>query len=335
MTASRAAIAGAIGMRLQRWLFRVDGPEAGPISLGQRRIFVLPTGFGLALALTLLVMLLASINYNLSLGFALTFLIGGIAWVSIHHAFRNLVDLTVSPGRSEAVFCGEAARFGVQLHNPGLRPRLGLQLRPRGGSSDAAAFDIAPEASSMPVVAIPTHRRGWLPLPRLHLETRHPLGLIRAWSLFQPDQRCLVYPTPAADAPPLYHAGDAQPGSTAQGRGRDDFAGLRHHQASDSPRHVAWKTVARGGPWRTKEFDGGGSQRLWLDWQQLPPGTGTEARLSALARWVVDADAAGIEYGLRLPGLELPPATGGAHRHACLAALALFEQPTGHAHPAS
>lgn len=335
MTTPRAAIVEAIKVRFQRWLFRVGGPEAGPITLGQRRIFVLPTGFGLALALTLLVMLLASINYTLSLGFALTFLIGGVAWVSIHHAFRNLVDLTVSPGRSEAVFCGEAARFGVQLHNPGRRPRLGLQLWPSGRTPGDDSFDIAPQAGAVHFVAIPTHHRGWLQLPRLHLETRHPLGLIRAWSLFQPDQRCLVYPTPATDAPPLHQDGDDHPGSTARGRGRDDFAGLRHHQASDSPRHVAWKSVARGGPWRTKEFDGGGSQRVWLDWQRLPPGAGIEARLSQLARWVVDADAAGLEYGLRLPGVELPPATGSAHRHACLAALALFGLPTGHAQPAS
>ncbi len=186
----------------------------------------------------------------------------------------------------------------------------------------------------MQCVAVPTHQRGWLQLPRLHLETRHPLGLIRAWSLFQPDQRCLVYPAPAVDAPPLPPGGDKHPGDVAHGRGRDDFAGLRHHQASDSPRHIAWKSVARGGPWHTKEFDGSGSRHIWLDWQHLPAGMGLEARLSALTRRVVDADAAGIEYGLRLPGFELPPAAGSAHRHACLAALALFGLPDPDAQPA-
>ena len=205
------------------------------------------------------------------------------------------VDMsTIAPAAAQVIAAQMAERGLAMLDAPVSGGEVGAIS---GGltimvGGDAAAFDIAPEASSMPVVAIPTHRRGWLPLPRLHLETRHPLGLIRAWSLFQPDQRCLVYPTPAADAPPLHHDGDDHPGSTANGRGRDDFAGLRHHQASDSPRHVAWKSVARGGPWRTKEFDGGGSQRVWLDWQHLPPGAGIEARLSQLARWIVDADAA-------------------------------------------
>jgi hypothetical protein len=112
----------AVRATLHRWLFRVSGPEPAPIQLGQRRIFVLPTRFGLALALTLLVMLLASINYTLSLGFALTFLIGSVAWISIHHAFRNLVGLSITPGKAEAVFCGAPAHFGIVLANPACAP---------------------------------------------------------------------------------------------------------------------------------------------------------------------------------------------------------------------
>ncbi|MCK6373696.1 MAG: DUF58 domain-containing protein [Zoogloea sp.] len=313
--------------RLRRWLFRVSGPEPTPIRLGQRRIFVLPTRFGLALGATLMAMLLASINYGLSLGFGLTFLIGSVAWISIHHAFRNLVDLVISPGRSDAVFCGTPARFGVVLHNPTLRPRVSLKIWPTGVPNGDAPFDVPAEASAAPEVAVATHVRGWLQLPRLTLETRHPLGLIRAWSLFQPEQQCLVYPAPEADAPPLPHGDDPRPGQGGRGRGRDDFSGLRHHQPADSPRHVAWKTVARGGPWRTKEFEGAGSQAVWLDWHHLPPAMGVEARLSRLTRWVMDADASGVDFGLRLPGTHLAPSRGPAHRHACLAALALYSPP--------
>ena len=77
---------------------------------------------------------------------------------------------------------------------------------------------------------------------------------------------------------------DERTGELGRGKGREDFAGLRHHQPADAPRHVAWKTVARGGPWRTKEFDGAGARAVALDWQQLPVGMGTEERLSRLTR---------------------------------------------------
>lgn len=310
----------------QRWLFRVSTPEAPPILLGQRRIFVLPTRFGLALGGTLAVMLLTSINYSLSLGYALTFLIGGVAWMSIHHAFRNLVDLSVTPGRVEPVFCGAPAHFGVLLNNPTTRPRVSLQLRPTRiePATTPEHFDLPAAGQALQHVAIATTRRGWLQLPRLTLETQHPLGLIRAWSLFQPDLRGLVYPTPAPHAPGLPYGLDDLPGDSPRSHGQDDFAGLRHHQLADSPRHVAWKAVARGGPWRTKTFDGGGRSTIWLDWQALPASLDIEARLSRLTRWVIDAEQAGLEYGLRIPGTTLRPAHGAPHSHACLVALALF-----------
>ncbi|HPI59582.1 DUF58 domain-containing protein [Zoogloea sp.] len=318
-----------MGLRasLHRWLFRVSGPEAPPIVLGQRRIFVLPTRFGLALALTLLIMLLTSINYTLSLGFALTFLIGSVAWISIHHAFRNLVGLSITPGKADAVFCGNPAQFGVVLSNPALRERQGLILFPTGTPDtlgDRQRFDIAACGSTSQVIRIPTEHRGWISLPRLTLETRHPLGLIRAWSLFQPDARCLVYPAPEQDGPPLPVGGPAAAGLGGKGHGQDDFAGLRHHQPSDAPRHVAWKAVARGGPWRTKEFDGSGARHVHIHWAHLPAGMGLEARLARLTRWILEADRAGFDYGLSLPGSDIPPGRGAAHRHACLTRLALF-----------
>jgi len=67
---------------------------------------------------------------------------------------------------------------------------------------------------------------------------------------------------------------------------------------------------------------------LWLDWQALPSGLDNEARIAVLTRWVLDAQAGGGAWGLRLPGRTLPPVTGEAHLHRCLEALALHGQPT-------
>ena len=320
----------ALRARFQRWLFRVHGPEPAPIRLGQRRIFVMPTAFGVALGVTLLVMLLASINYALSLGYALTFLLGGVGWVHIHLSFRNLVGLSIAPGRVEPVFAGATASFGVLMTNPLPRSRLALRLWPaRTGASPDEAFELPPDSQVRISVHVAAPQRGWLPFPRLQLESRHPLGLIRAWSLFQPDLRALVFPTPEADPPPLPRGTGLRPGAHGRRQGRDDFAGLRAHQPADPPRHVAWKALARSGEWLTKQFDGGGAEALWLDWNTLPPGLDTEQRLARLTRWLCDAEAAGLEYGLRMPQQTFPPASGPAHRLACLTALALFGGPDG------
>jgi len=64
---------------------------------------------------------------------------------------------------------------------------------------------------------------------------------------------------------------------------------------------------------------------LWLDWRATPDTLTPEGRLSRLARWVIDAHAAGLSFGLRLPDMTIPPAPGDAQRDRCLEALALYK----------
>lgn len=310
-----------------RWALRVRAPEPAPIRLGQRRVYVLPTKAGIAFGVVLVLILLGAVNYNLSLGYALVFLLAGLGVVTILHGFRNLVQLSLRPGRAESVFAGEAATFELVLDNSRTESRDSLRLF----LHDEAPIevDVPASASVTARLVLPTHRRGWLPLPRVTIETRWPLGLVRAWAYAAPDLRCLVYPAPASAAPPLPWSDDAAHGTTRDGSGRDDFAGLRDHQLSDSPRHIAWKTVARqsDGPLLTKLFSGAAAQRLWLDWEQLPLELGLEERLAILARWMLDAETAGLAWGLRMPGLRLDPDHGHLHLTAGLRGLALYGTP--------
>ena len=156
-------------------------------------------------------------------------------------------------------------------------------------------------------------------------ETRFPLGLFRAWSYIEPAARCLVYPKPERSALPPPSAEAAAGALRTQTTGNDDFAGLRGYQPSDSPRHVAWKAVARSDVMLTKQFTGEAAAELWLDWRLLPSRMGPEQRLSRLAGWVLAAERAGAHYGLRLPGSEIAPRRGDSHSAACLQALALYQ----------
>jgi uncharacterized protein (DUF58 family) len=61
-----------------------------------------------------------------------------------------------------------------------------------------------------------------------------------------------------------------------------------------------------------------------LDWDLLPD-LDVEQRLAQLARWCLDADAAGRSIGLRLPGRQVPLGLGPKHLASCLEALALFD----------
>ena len=295
--------------------------EAGTVFLVQKRVYILPTRPGVAFAMALLVMLIGSINYNLSLGYILTFLLGSMALVAILHTFRNLVHLRFTPGRVEPVFAGETAWFELYVENRSGYERCSISI---SHEDKATRCDIPAERGTTVSVPVAAPKRGWLMPGRITVDTRFPVGLLRAWSYIRPDVNCLVYPKPDDGLLPLPDPSGGAGEKRSAGGGSDDFAGLRPYQASDSPRHIDWKAVARGQAVQTKVFSGRAAAELWLDWNQLPANMELEARLSRLTRWVLAADQDGLRYGLRLPGATHAPGTGEAHRLACLRELALY-----------
>ena len=310
--------------RLRAWFSGYRAPEHGAVTLGHRRVYILPTRLGLMFGATLLIMLVGSINYVLSLGFMLTFLLAGMAIAGMVHTVRNLVRLTIVTGRAEPVFAGEAAQFRLFLENPAPWERPAVMVR-HDDTGTQTVTDVPPAGSVEAVLAVPTVHRGWLNLTRVTLETRYPLGLFRAWSHVQPVYRCLVYPRPEKALLPPASPDSRTGGRQSTAQGTDDFSGLRGYQLADSPRHVAWKAVARSEGMLTKQFFGEASAELWLDWTLLPAMLDLEAKLSRLAGWVLAAEAAGLRYGLRIGGAAIAPGQGDAHRTTCLTALALYE----------
>ncbi|AUN95577.1 DUF58 domain-containing protein [Pseudazoarcus pumilus] len=310
---------------LARKLGRRDD-DSLPVTLRQGRIYVLPTGAGLAFALALMVMLVGAINYGLSLGYALVFLLFGLGVAGTVHAFRNLHGLRVVRASVEPVFAGETATLRVHLENPSNWRRPALRVRV--GDTEAHATLDAGAADTL-AVAIPTEQRGWHAIERITLYTTWPLGLARAWSVLRPAVSVLVYAAPERNAPPLPSGAGSPEGLRPQGTGDDDFAGLRSHRLTDSPRHVAWKAVAAGGPMLTKEFAGHAGAALELDWHALGACPHDEARAARLTAWVLAAEARAATYALTTPDGRLASACGRAHLSACLARLALARSRRG------
>ncbi|HSD52700.1 MAG TPA: DUF58 domain-containing protein [Burkholderiales bacterium] len=297
-------------------------PEAGPVVLSQRRVYILPTRHGYTFAIALALMLTGSINYQLSLGYILTFLLAGMGVVSILHTYRNLAHIAVSAGRLEPAFAGSTVRCHLHFDNPTNFDRVSVEASCGGAR---AVCDVPAHAAATVVLMLPAERRGWFRMPRVTVETHYPVGLLRAWSYVLPDASALVYPKPEESALPQPAATPDRGDAALAGTGNDDYWGLRPYQPSDSPRHIAWKAAAREGTLLTKVFVGLGAFELWLDWNALSGAAGVEQRLSLLTHQVLAAEDANVAYGLRLPGCELGPAFGESHRDACLKALALFD----------
>ncbi len=311
---------GRIQAAIRAYIERPRPAEPGPILIVHRRIYVPPTGSGVLFVGTLLAMLLTSMNYNLSLGYGFTFLLAGLGFVSLFHGYRNLLGLSISPVKADPVYAGDFAAYSLRIENPrGRRPDLRLYT-----SDGGVRFDLDAQSSTVQVLTCRAPRRGWQLLGRVVLETHFPLGLVRTLAVVRPDIMCLVYPKPEEDPPPLPIAGGYGRGYRAGADGQDDFAGLRAHRPADSPRHIAWKALARGGAMLTKQFEGAQAGEATVDWAQTEVLGNVEARLSRLTAWVLEAHAQGLSYALHMPSVQVPIGQGPEHFKKCMTLIATF-----------
>lgn len=307
--------------RWRRWQDRRT-PVAARTVLDGQRIFIMPSRSGGGFVVALLLILLAAINYQNSLAYALVFLLASVFVVAILHTYRNLSGLVLSSTAAQAVFAGEQARFDLRLESTG----KDYQAIAAGWSA-AQLQTVDIDAGHVRQVGLHmlAPRRGWLAAPRIRVESTFPLGVLIAWSWVNPGQRVLVYPRPLqGELPTLPNArGDRHAQrQVLQGEGVDDFQGLKAYHPGDSWRRMHWKAWSRGGPLLLKDFANLQGDDLCLDFLAL--GGDVEQRLSRLCHWVLELSRQGTPFSLQLPGVHMPMASGDGHRQTCLQALALF-----------
>jgi uncharacterized protein (DUF58 family) len=312
--------------RVAAWARRRQGEDILPLAIARRRVYILPTRAGIGFAVLLFGMLLAGLNYGNALALFLTFTLVGVALVAMHQCHRNLLGIALTAASAGAVFAGERARLELALGNPGRLRRFAVQAAV--ATTRGAGADLEPDGSARLGVLLATTRRGRVPIDRVRLSTEFPFGLFEAWTWLHLSLELIVYPVARGEQlPPEMPA--ARAGERAvHGPGDDEWAGLRAFRAGDSPRQVAWKAYARGAPLLVKEYASSGAAERLFDYGSLTA-LAPEARLEQLCRWIVDADARGDRFGLRLPDLSIATGQGLAHRERCLRALAVFGEPAG------
>lgn len=307
--------------RFQRW-WQARIHFTDTTLLTQRNVYILPTAPGLMLAATLLVLLVASINYQLNLGYLLTFLLAGCAVVGTYVGHATLHGLSMHLIAPEPQYTGANVLVSIQLSSTRKKIRHGIGLALLG-SGHWAWTDVPAQGSAQVQIAFTPTERGLQRVPAITAETRFPLGTFRVWTYWRPAAQLLVYPRPEAHPPPL-PPGQPRPGSASHSAAQasGDFDGVRAYRRGDPLKLVVWKKAAKADELVSRDSQQAQRSELWLDYAQAGS-LGTEARLSRLCAWVLQADRLGLDYGLRLPGLALPPAAGEAHKRRCLEALAL------------
>lgn len=306
------------------WLAR-RSQRSPRITFTQRTVYIVPSKGGFLYALVVLILLLAAINEQLNLAYALAFLLGGVGLSSMSLTHGNLRGLSLTLGVTQSVHAGETLLVPVVLDATNLKNgRFGLlldrQVNCEVAAGQCATFD----------VPVPTQQRGWLNLPRWPIQTTYPLGLFKAWGYWKASPALLVWPALDPIAPQLPGANDGEQeaisNQSTQAEQQDE---IREWQRGDALRSVIWKKsatrIACGLTPVVRQNSASSSPSLWIDWE-MTHGLGLEARLSRLATWLVRAEAQNQHiYGLRMPGCAIACSRGNAHLAQCLDTLAAWD----------
>jgi uncharacterized protein (DUF58 family) len=332
----------------QRWTtwWEARMPRRDQQTLTQRNLYILPTKAGWSFFAVFLVLLLASINEQINLGYGLSFLLSGAAMAALYQTHGNLHGVRLRLGVVRSVHAGQVLRVGISLHNAHRqRGRFGLLITagpkaPEGtteGPGCPRDAELSPGSEQTVEVDVAAASRGWLTLPPITIETRFPLGLFRAWAYWRPQTQVLIWPAldPQAPALPGPAVRSSPVGQSSRSHRADDMPqSLRDYRRGDPSSWIAWKKsslsmAAHGAP-VSREPAQARSADLVLDFEHSPTlqGLGSEARLSRLATWLHQAELAasgqGPLYALALPGLAIPAGSGPQHLRACLDALATW-----------
>jgi len=113
-----AALPTLVRARVEEWMRRRQGLDVLPVTLERRRLYILPTGAGVAFGMLLLLMLIAGLNYGNSLALFLTFSLAAFALVAMQQCHRNLLGIAVISASAPAVFARSTGAVHLTLANP-------------------------------------------------------------------------------------------------------------------------------------------------------------------------------------------------------------------------
>jgi uncharacterized protein (DUF58 family) len=293
------------------------GEEILPVTIGWRRIYVLPSKPGVFFSVIWLIMMMAGLNFNNNMSLMLVFLLFGLAQVALYRTFFNLRNLVLEHVTAKPVFSGEDIKLEVTLAADDHKFQVQASTQ-----KSFAVTNVNQQTAKMNLSFVST-QRGWQPVPRIKLFTRYPFGLFTVWAYCIPKSQVLVYPKPEKPCPEFPNHGGLDGDKTNLSKG-DELSSIRAYQQGDPIRDIAWKKSAQSHQIWVKEFNQLQGKNLLFDFMQIHTGS-LEFKLSRMTAWVLNAESQQAEYQVLLPDFDSGMSSGDLHLNQCLRALALYQ----------
>lgn len=285
------------------------------------RIYIIPTRFGFIYTTIVVCILLSAASFGVQKG---NFIVVGMVTVGLMamfmtHANLEKIGIDVS---SEAYQVEELpGKLTLYLQNESDTEHFSLMVCcPSLGAKEYDQGHYIGEGENTHIsVHTNPQKCGFIPVNRLKISSRYPLGLFYAWKWFDIDKKIVSYPYPSGIH--WYEASGRQ-GRPADGEKKDDFefSGHSKYKSGDNCKRIDWKAKARGRPLMIKEYKGGEDGDLIFDMHHLNY-LPIKEQLSQMSLWIHEAHAQGASYGIKTRMGSVPISTGEGHFYRCLKEL--------------
>lgn len=316
-------------LRSSRWL-KKRIPATQSISLSAKNIFILPTGFGFAFLGFILLIFLLGTNYNNNVILLFSYLLGSFFITTMLHSFFNLSGLVLSHQHENKGFAEQVLLIPLILDSKKSRYHLLFAF------AEHESERVNELKAGRTIVNIPFYpdHRGMNKPGRLKLLSEYSFGLFKTWTQLDLSVFVLAYPNPVkiSKRHSLDLSGKALLDKTIKSspeqyvKGQEDFYALGPYQLGQPLSHVAWKQVARGQGWLSKQYQQDIGNDIWLSLDNMP-GSQLETKLSMLCYLAIELNKKGESFGLSLAGLNIEPSSDNQqHLREVLLALANFQK---------
>lgn len=305
-----------------QWIDKRASLQKGDITLNTRSIYIIPTRFGFLFGLVLIAMLIGSINYEMNLGFLLTFLFGATVFTCMFQTYQNFNQINLAAPNTSPAFLGEDIHISTISQSQYTSNNITIQV-----NNTKTPFNLK-QRNECKLKMLST-QRGVHRIKRIKLFSVYPMGLFHIWSWVKTDIQYTVYPKPQAlpknslDDTHVNISGDQ---SSSQ-KGDDELYAYKAYQTGDPINRIAWKKSAQTGKLHSQEMSKNISSNYYIDWHHFENNS-QEERLSHMCHLVLQSHNKNESYGLVLPDITIHPEHSEKHKHQCLLALAKFNQPT-------
>ena len=295
-----------------------------------RYLRIQPTRLGVGLLVTVALLWLVGLQYQVNLAYAVAFWLLGFLAVATLLNIRQLLGLRLDIQMPSEIFAGSMVALGIVPQDNSRSRWLWLchesdYLRQPKNAEIWQPWTVDAKEGGAFQWKVDAPLRGYLHIPVLRTASAAPFGVSLVQCAWQWTDEMVVFPQPLPHAPEVLAVPDGEEDTSRPPLlGGEEPAYLQAHQDGMPLHHIAWKSYAKTGQLLDKRFETPQQavRSMVISYRDYQQGTGKDKLAGLLCHRVLEAERSSLPYILELPQRTIAPQKG--QREVALTALALM-----------